>query len=40
LDSDGSELDGIALGLGIDGTLRLQVNGTERAVSLADVQRL
>ena len=40
LDGDGSELDGTALGLGPDGTLRLNVDGVERAVSLADVQRL
>ncbi len=40
LDRDGTELDGIAAGLGPDGTLRLRADGTEHAVSLADVQRL
>jgi BirA family biotin operon repressor/biotin-[acetyl-CoA-carboxylase] ligase len=40
LDRDGSELDGIARGLGPDGTLRLDVGGVEHAVSLADARRL
>ena len=40
LDSDGSELDGTALGLGPDGALRLNAGGTEHAISLADAQRL
>ena len=40
LDADGSELDGTALGLGPDGALRLSVAGIERAISLADAQRL
>jgi hypothetical protein len=40
LDSDGSELDGIARGLGPDGTLRLDVGGTEHQISLADARRL
>ncbi len=40
LDSDGTELDGTALGLGPDGTLRLNADGTEHAVSLADAHRL
>jgi BirA family biotin operon repressor/biotin-[acetyl-CoA-carboxylase] ligase len=34
------ELEGTALGLGPDGTLRLDVGGVEHAVSLADAQRL
>jgi BirA family biotin operon repressor/biotin-[acetyl-CoA-carboxylase] ligase len=40
LDRDGSELDGIARGLGSDGTLRLDVDGVEHAISLADARRL
>jgi BirA family biotin operon repressor/biotin-[acetyl-CoA-carboxylase] ligase len=39
LDRDGSELDGTALGLGPDGTLRLSAGGTEHAISLADAHR-
>ena len=38
LDRDGTELEGTALGLGPVGTLRLNVAGTEHAVSLADVR--
>jgi BirA family transcriptional regulator, biotin operon repressor / biotin---[acetyl-CoA-carboxylase] ligase len=34
------ELDGIARGLGPEGALRLDVDGVERAVSLADARRL
>ncbi len=40
VDLDGSEFEGPALGLGAEGTLRLNVAGTERVVSLADVRRL
>jgi BirA family biotin operon repressor/biotin-[acetyl-CoA-carboxylase] ligase len=40
LDRDGSELDGIARGLGPDGALRLDVGGIEELVSLADARRL
>jgi BirA family biotin operon repressor/biotin-[acetyl-CoA-carboxylase] ligase len=40
LDHDGSELDGIARGLGPEGALRLDVDGVERAISLADARRL
>jgi BirA family biotin operon repressor/biotin-[acetyl-CoA-carboxylase] ligase len=40
LDADGSELDGIVRGLGAEGTLRLDVGGTERVISLADARRL
>jgi BirA family biotin operon repressor/biotin-[acetyl-CoA-carboxylase] ligase len=40
LDSDGSELDGTAVGLGPDGALRLNADGVEHAVSLADAHRL
>jgi BirA family biotin operon repressor/biotin-[acetyl-CoA-carboxylase] ligase len=40
LDRDGSTLDGTALGLGPDGTLRLHADGREQTVALADVQRL
>jgi BirA family biotin operon repressor/biotin-[acetyl-CoA-carboxylase] ligase len=40
VDADGSELDGTALGLASDGSLRLNAAGTEHTVSLADVQRL
>jgi BirA family biotin operon repressor/biotin-[acetyl-CoA-carboxylase] ligase len=40
LDADGIELDGIARGLGADGALRLEVDGTERAIALADARRL
>jgi BirA family biotin operon repressor/biotin-[acetyl-CoA-carboxylase] ligase len=40
LDRDGVELDGIARGLGPDGTLRLDAGGGEHAISLADAQRL
>jgi BirA family biotin operon repressor/biotin-[acetyl-CoA-carboxylase] ligase len=40
LDADGSELDGIARGLGPEGTLRLDVGGTEHVISLADARRL
>jgi biotin-(acetyl-CoA carboxylase) ligase len=34
------ELDGIARGLGPDGALRLEVDGVEHAISLADATRL
>ena len=34
------ELEGIARGLGPDGALRLDVDGVEHAISLADAQRL
>lgn len=34
------ELEGVARGLGPDGALRLDVGGTEHAISLADAQRL
>ena len=40
LDADGRELDGIARGIGPDGALRLDVDGTEHLVSLADARRL
>lgn len=40
MDRDGSELDGIARGLGPEGALRLEVDGVERAISLADARRL
>jgi biotin-(acetyl-CoA carboxylase) ligase len=40
LDRDGIELDGIARGLGPDGTLRLEAGGSEHAISLADARRL
>jgi BirA family biotin operon repressor/biotin-[acetyl-CoA-carboxylase] ligase len=40
LDIDGSELDGIARGLGPEGTLRLDVGGIEHQISLADARRL
>jgi len=40
LDADGSELEGIARGLGPEGTLRLEVAGTEHVISLADARRL
>ena len=40
LDRDGSELDGIARGLGSDGSLRLDAGGSEHAISLADAHRL
>jgi BirA family biotin operon repressor/biotin-[acetyl-CoA-carboxylase] ligase len=40
LDADGSRLDGIARGLGPDGTLRLEVDGAEHLISLADARRL
>ena len=40
LDRDGIELDGTARGLGPNGTLRLDVAGTEHAISLADAHRL
>ena len=40
LDADGRELAGIARGLGPEGTLRLDVDGVEHAVALADARRL
>ncbi len=40
LDADGSELSGVARGLGADGTLRLFADGIEHAISLADAHRL
>lgn len=40
VDLDQVELDGIARGLGQDGALRLEVDGVEHAVSLADAHRL
>jgi len=40
LAADGRELAGIARGLGPDGTLRLDVAGTEHAIALADARRL
>jgi BirA family biotin operon repressor/biotin-[acetyl-CoA-carboxylase] ligase len=40
LDRDATELEGTALGLGPDGTLRLDVAGAELTISLADVRRL
>jgi BirA family biotin operon repressor/biotin-[acetyl-CoA-carboxylase] ligase len=40
LDRDGTELDGTALGLGADGTLRLNADGVEHSISLADARRL
>lgn len=40
LDADGSVLDGIARGLGPDGTLRLVTEGTEVLINLADARRL
>ncbi len=40
LDADGRELEGIARGLGPEGTLRLDVDGTEHQIALADARRL
>lgn len=40
VDLDQVELEGIARGLGPDGALRLDVDGVEHAVSLADAHRL
>jgi BirA family biotin operon repressor/biotin-[acetyl-CoA-carboxylase] ligase len=40
LDAGGRELDGIARGLGPEGTLRLDVAGTEHQIALADARRL
>jgi len=40
LDADGSERQGIARGLGPEGTLRLDVGGAEQLISLADARRL
>jgi hypothetical protein len=34
------ELDGVARGLGPEGALRLDVDGVEHAISLADARRL
>jgi BirA family biotin operon repressor/biotin-[acetyl-CoA-carboxylase] ligase len=38
MDMDGSQYDGIARGIGPDGALRLEVDGVERLVSLADAR--
>ena len=40
LDVDGTELDGVARGLGPEGALRLDVDGVEHVVALADARRL
>ncbi len=40
LDLEDEELDGIAQGLGPDGSLRLMVDGSERRIALADARRL
>lgn len=40
LDSDGTEIDGIARGLGANGALRLESGGVEHAIALADARRL
>lgn len=40
VDLDQVELEGIARGLGPDGALRLDVDGVEHAISLADAHRL
>ncbi len=40
LDADGTELDGVARGLGPEGALRLDVDGVEHVVALADARRL
>lgn len=40
VDLDQVELDGIARGLGPDGALRLDVDGVEHAIALADAHRL
>jgi BirA family biotin operon repressor/biotin-[acetyl-CoA-carboxylase] ligase len=40
LDAENETFEGVARGLGPDGTLRLAVGGTERLISLADAQRL
>jgi BirA family biotin operon repressor/biotin-[acetyl-CoA-carboxylase] ligase len=40
LDDGALEMDGVARGLGPEGALRLEVDGVERAISLADARRL
>lgn len=40
MDIDGSEYAGIARGIGSDGALRLEVDGIERLISLADARRI
>lgn len=40
LDLEDEELEGIVRGLGPEGALRLEVDGTERLVALADARRL
>lgn len=40
MDIDGSQYDGIARGIGPDGALRLDVDGHERLISLADARRI
>jgi BirA family biotin operon repressor/biotin-[acetyl-CoA-carboxylase] ligase len=40
LDRDGSELDGVARGLGAEGTLLLDVAGVMHEIALADARRL
>jgi biotin-(acetyl-CoA carboxylase) ligase len=40
LDLDDEELDGVVRGLGPEGALRLEVEGGERLVALADARRL
>lgn len=39
-DLDGLELEGVARGLGPDGALRLDVDGVEHSIALADARRL
>lgn len=40
MDIDGANYEGIARGIGPDGALRLEVDGNERLISLADARRL
>ncbi len=40
MDIDGALFEGIARGIGPDGALRLDVNGTERLVAMADARRV
>lgn len=40
LDMDGRLLEGVARGIGRDGALRLEVNGMEQLVAMADARRL
>lgn len=40
MDIDGALYEGIARGLGPDGALRLDINGTEKLIALADARRV